>query len=337
MLFEKQYYLIYLILAIPLIIILIKNYFLKNKYFNKASAEINNIISANISVRANLFKNVLLLIALLLLIIASSGPMYGKKPRQIQRQGSDLVMAIDVSSSMNAEDVSPSRIEKTKYVIKKIINNLNGDRVSIIIFAGSSHIYLPLTTDYEAAIVFLNSINTNIIPSQGTSLSAAMRTCLNSFSQKEDNYKTMILFTDGEDHEGTSLKLAEEIKSAGMSIYTVGVGSLEGGLIPLYDKNTRTHLNYKKDSNGNIITSIVNENILKEIANIGNGKFIRLSNQEGSYKNILNNIDEMKKREINTFEYLEYDKKYKVFSISSLVFLVAGIMLPTRKKINKWL
>ena len=332
MLFEKQYYLFFLTLIGPFIYVIIKNFLLKYRYFNKASIEINNLLSSNISIKASLFKNISILVSLILLIIASSGPMFGKKPRLVERQGSDLVLAIDVSSSMNSEDVSPSRIEKTKYVIKKIIKNLNGDRVSLIIFAGSSHMYLPLTTDYEAAIIFLNSINTDIIPSQGTSLSSAMRTCLNAFSKKEDNYKTMILFTDGEDHEGASLKIAEDIKNAGMSIYTVGVGSLEGGLIPIYDKKTRKHISYKKDTKGNIITSIMNEKILKEIANIGNGEFIRLSNEVGSYRDVLNNIDEMKKHKINTFEYLEYDKKYKFFSVLSLVFLVAGIMVPTKKR-----
>jgi len=151
-------------------------------------------------------KNRLFLISLAVLTIASSGPQIGTRVRPIDRKGVDLVIVLDTSISMEAEDVTPSRIGKAKFELNKLISNLNGDRVAIIVFAGSSHMYLPLTTDYEAALLFLNEIETDMIPTQGTSLSSAINTAITAFTKTIDKYKVVLLVTDGEDHEGQAIE-----------------------------------------------------------------------------------------------------------------------------------
>ena len=165
---------------------------------------------------------------MLILIFSASGPQIGTRLAPLDRKGIDLVFAIDVSTSMNSEDVKPSRLEKAKFEISQKIRQLKGDRISLIVFAGSSHMYLPLTTDYEAARLFLDQIDTNMIPTQGTALSSALQTGLSAFTEDESKYKVLVLVTDGEDHEGQAIDLASKASDRGMIIHTVGVGTESG-------------------------------------------------------------------------------------------------------------
>ena len=222
-------------------------------------------------------KDRFLYISMLILIFSASGPQIGTRLAPLDRKGIDLVFAIDVSTSMNSEDVKPSRLEKAKFEISQMIRQLKGDRISLIVFAGSSHMYLPLTTDYEAARLFLDQIDTNMIPTQGTALSSALQTGLSAFTEDESKYKVLVLVTDGEDHEGQAIDLASKASDRGMVIHTVGVGTESGSLIPVIGQNGIR--DYKRDNNGRLVTSILNENILNEIANAGNGTYVRFDNK----------------------------------------------------------
>ena len=187
------------------------------------------------------------------MIISAAGPQFGTKVKEVERQGVALVIAFDTSVSMDAQDIKPSRIEKAKFEISRLIQSLNGDRVSMIVFAGTSHLYLPLTTDYEAALLFLHAIDTKMIPNQGTSISSAMDKAIDIVSRDEDKYKVVLLVTDGEDHEGDAINLAKKASEIGIEIHTIGIGSNAGGLIPIV-KNDNGQIENKIDNIVKLIT-----------------------------------------------------------------------------------
>ena len=280
--------------------------------------------------RVSLKMNITI-IASLLLTLAASGPQIGTRVRPIERKGVDLVIALDTSTSMDAEDVTPSRLEKSKLEIGKLIRNLKGDRVAIIVFAGTSHLYLPLTTDYEAALLFLNEIDSKMIPTQGTVLSKAMLKALESFSNEIDKFKVMLLISDGEDHDDQAVNIASKASNTGFVINTVGVGSKNGSLIPIKnDKDQKA--GYKRDGKGNLITSIPNETVLKEIATAGGGTYFWFANSADSYKEIAIAIENMEKKTISTHEFSEYEDRYQIIALSSLLCYFIGFVIPTRKK-----
>jgi len=258
----------------------------------------------------------------------------GTKVKEVERQGVDLVIAFDTSVSMDAQDIKPSRIEKAKFEISRLIQSLNGDRVSMIVFAGTSHLYLPLTTDYEAALLFLHAIDTKMIPNQGTSISSAMDKAIDIVSRDEDKYKVVLLVTDGEDHEGDAINLAKKASEIGIEIHTIGIGSNAGGLIPIVKKNNG-QIEYKRDNSGRLITSVLNKNILKEIANAGNGGFYHFTNDGQNYTNINKAIQSMEKRVINSHEYSEYDQRYQPLALVSLLFFLVSFIFPTRNNYDK--
>ena len=279
-----------------------------------------------------LHKDRFLYLSMLILIFSASGPQIGTRLAPLDRKGIDLVFAVDVSTSMNAEDVKPSRLEKAKFEISQMIRQLKGDRISLIVFAGSSHMYLPLTTDYEAARLFLDQIDTNMIPTQGTALSSALQTGLSAFTEDESKYKVLVLVTDGEDHEGQAIDLASKASDRGMIIHTVGVGTESGSLIPVIGKNGIR--DYKRDNTGRLVTSILNENILNEIANAGNGTYVRFDNKPANFRSIMNAIDSMEKRSLKSHIYSEYEDRFQSFAFISMGLMIAGMLLPTRKNKN---
>ena len=277
-------------------------------------------------------KDRFLYFSMLILIFSASGPQIGTRLAPLDRKGIDLVFAIDVSTSMNAEDVKPSRLEKAKFEISQMIRQLKGDRISLIVFAGSSHMYLPLTTDYEAARLFLDQIDTNMIPTQGTALSSALQTGLSAFTEDESKYKVLVLVTDGEDHEGQAIDLASKASDRGMIIHTVGVGTESGSLIPVIGQNGIR--DYKRDNTGRLVTSILNENILNEIANAGNGTYVRFDNKPANFRSIMNAIDSMEKRSLKSHIYSEYEDRFQSFAFISIGLMIVGMLLPTRRNKN---
>ena len=282
-----------------------------------------------------IWKQRLLFLSTITLIFAASGPKIGVRLAPLERKGVDLVFAIDVSTSMNAEDVKPNRLEKSKFEISQMIRQLKGDRVALIVFAGSSHLYLPLTTDYEAARLFLDEIDTNMIPTQGTALSAALQTGLSAYTEDDSKYKVLVLVTDGEDHEGQSIDLARQASKRGMIVHTVGVGTESGSLIPVND--AQGIRDYKRDGDGKLITSILDESILRDIADAGNGTYVRFDNKPANFRAIINAIDSMEKRTLKSNVYSEYEDRYQSFAILSVSLMLAGILMPTRnKKQEEW-
>ena len=263
------------------------------------------------------------------LILSIAGPQFGSKVKKVERQGVDLVIAFDTSTSMDAIDVKPSRIEKAKYEIGKLIQGLKGDRVSLIVFAGSSHLYLPLTTDYEAAQLFLSAIDTKMIPNQGTSLSSAIEKAIETVKKDQNKYKVVLLISDGEDHEGNAIKFSNQANELGIDIHTIGIGSDLGGLVPIRSGDNDVK-DYKRDKNGRVITSVLNKKILMDIASAGNGNYFQFSNEGHSHLDLNNAIDAMEKRRINSHEYSEYEDRYQPLTLFSFIFFMVSFLLPSR-------
>ncbi len=321
-----------IILVIQIIIWLIWEFYRREKkIFTESSLEVESSLLRGFSKSRLNMKNRFIIFGIIILTLSSAGPQIGIRVRPIERKGVDLVIAIDTSISMDAEDVTPSRLAKAKFEIGNLIKNLNGDRVSIIVFAGSSHLYLPLTTDYEAALLFLNEIDTKMIPTQGTVLSSALNTAIEIFSEDSDKYKVMLIVSDGEDHDGQAIELAKKASNLNLIINTIGVGSKNGSLIPIkgLDKN---NVEFKRNLKGELITSVLNENILKEIAKYGNGEYFWFSNSADSHFEIKKSIDNMEKKIISTHEFSEFEDRYQYFAFLSLFCFIIGFIYPTNSK-----
>ena len=298
-------------------------------FFSNTSDNVQAAILARLDLNKKQWRSRLFFLGLSFLILAASGPQIGTRVRPVERKGVDLVIAFDTSTSMDAEDVKPSRLAKAKFEIGQLISKLKGDRVAIIIFAGTSHLYLPLTTDYEAALLFLNGIDTDMIPTQGTAISAAMENAMSAFTQEDDKYKVMLLISDGEDHEGQALELANRAVKAGLEIYTVGVGSETGSLIPVRSKDG-TRSDYKRDNQGKLITSLMNPSVLKDLAAAGNGEYFHFTNNKDTHIDIAKSIETMEKRTISSHEYSEYEERYQSVAFLALFCFVGSLIIPTR-------
>ena len=327
--FRFPYILFFFLIFLLLLIIWVKGERTHNKVWIKMTPDLKEKLFSRLDINLKYWKNQLTIIGLLFLIFSAAGPQIGTRVAPIERKGVDLVFAVDVSESMNAQDIKPSRLEKAKFEISQIINQLKGDRIGIIVFAGSSHLYLPLTSDYEASQLFLDALDTKMVPNQGTDLSTALKTAMNVFNNEDDKFKVMVLVTDGEDHEGEAIELASTALNNGIITHAVGVGTVKGSLIPI---NNGSSNNYKRNKNGTLITSKLNENTLIELASAGGGIYSRFNNRDSKYKEIMSAIDNMEKRSIETHIYSEYEDRYQFFATISFLFLTAGLIMPTRKK-----
>ena len=327
--FRFPYILFFFLIFLLLLIIWVKGERTHNKVWIKMTPDLKEKLFSRLDINLKYWKNQLTIFGLLFLIFSAAGPQIGTRVAPIERKGVDLVFAVDVSESMNAQDIKPSRLEKAKFEISQIINQLKGDRIGIIVFAGSSHLYLPLTSDYEASQLFLDALDTKMIPNQGTDLSTALKTAMNVFNNEDDKFKVMVLVTDGEDHEGEAIELASTALNNGIITHAVGVGTVKGSLIPI---NNGSSNNYKRNKNGTLITSKLNENTLIELASAGGGIYSRFNNRDSKYKEIMSAIDNMEKRSIETHIYSEYEDRYQFFATISFLFLTAGLIMPTRKK-----
>ena len=322
-------------LFIPLMIIVIwqgiknKN---NNKNLNKlASPYIKNFLFSRVNYFRVKLRSRLFILGTVSIIFASLGPQIGIKLTKLTRKGIDIIILLDTSKSMNAIDVKPSRIEKAKLEINKLINNLEGDRIGLIGFAGTAHLHCPLTIDYSAAKLFLNSMNTDIIESQGTNVASALQLALDHIQDEGKKFKVLILISDGEEHQGETLKLANLAKEKRIIVHTMGVGTLSGGPIPIFDEQGKQK-EYKKDQNGKVVTTTLNEMVLDEIAHITGGTYVRVGNQINAIKPILDKIIKMEKKEIKSHVFSQYEDRYQIFLMLGLFLILLEFLMPTRNK-----
>jgi Ca-activated chloride channel family protein len=264
-------------------------------------------------------------------VIALANPQIGTKLEEVKREGVDVIVALDVSLSMMAEDVAPNRLEKAKHEISKFIDLLEGDRIGLIAFAGISHVQCPLTLDYSAAKLFLRMMDTNLIPVQGTSIADAISKARKAFDQKDRKHKVLILITDGEEHREDAIEQAKKAADEGIIIYTVGIGSTDGVPIPLYGKNGNRK-GFKKDKQGNVVTTKLDVTTLQKIAFTTDGKYYIATSGENELDHIYNEVNGLEKKKLSSHQFSQYESRFQFFIIIALILLVFEILLSVNRK-----
>jgi len=272
-----------------------------------------------------------MILATILLVLVLARPQFGIKEEEIKRKGVDIMVALDTSLSMAARDIQPSRLLKAKSEISHLLDMLQGDRIGLVAFAGDSFVQCPLTLDYGAARLFLDIMDPGIIPTPGTSISEAIKTASGAFSKKEQKYKVLILFTDGEEHEGEAIKSAQDAAEEGIRIYAVGMGSPKGEPIPILNENGEK-TGYKKDSQGNVVMSRLNEPVLQKIALMTGGKYYRATPDGKELETIYQDIRKMEQKELASKQFTQYEERYQGFLLVAIIILIVEALLVDRKR-----
>ncbi|MDD7884775.1 VWA domain-containing protein [Flavivirga sp. 57AJ16] len=290
-------------------------------------------LSPNTSVFKSILKIGILSLAFACLTIALINPKIGTKLETVKREGVDIVFAVDVSKSMLAEDVAPNRLEKSKQLVTQIINNLASDRVGIIAYAGKAFPQLPITTDYASAKMFLQSMNTDMLSSQGTAINEAIKLAKTYFDDEEQTNRVLIIISDGEDHSEEAAAIAEEASEEGIRIFTIGVGDVKGGPIP--EKRNGIVLNYKKDNQGETVITRLNEETLIAIAEEANGAYINGKITNDVVEHIREILNSMDKTEFEAKQFADFKDQFQWFLGLGIFFLLLDIFLLERK--TAWL
>lgn len=331
---EKSYF--YLLGLIPVIIVffLLLQVWKKSKQREFASSEMLKRLAPEKSSFKSWLKLVCFLLGLGFLTLALVNPKIGTKLETVKREGVDIVFAVDVSKSMLAEDIAPNRLEKAKRLVSEIINQLASDRIGIIAYAGQAFPQLPITTDYGAAKMFLQSMNTEMLSSQGTAIDAAIDLATTYFDDQDQTNRVVFIVSDGEDHsEGATLGSVERALDNGIRIFTIGVGKTKGAPIPI--KRNGVVQSLKKNSEGEVVISRLNEQVLVDIADLAEGKYINGSNTEDAVDFIKEELNQMDKKEFEAKQFAEYKDQFQWFLGIGLFFLFLDIFLLDRK--TSWL
>jgi len=321
---------LYLLLLLPVVILLYIINEVRKKKALKRLGDINLVsgLIPEMSGIRPLIKFVLLLIAVSAGIIMLSRPQFGSKIEDVKKQGVEVIIALDVSNSMLAEDIQPNRLTRAKQAISRLVDNLDNDKIGLIVFAGDAYIQIPITTDYISAKMFLSAINPNIVPKQGTAIGAAINLGVKSFSPGEGKSKAIIIITDGENHEDDPVKDAEDAAKAGIVIHTIGIGSTDGVPIPIINNGKKEYL---KDVDGNTVVTKLDEEILKKIALSTNGNYVRASNSNIGLDEIFAQIKKMKKQDLESTMYTEYNDQFQIFAAITLLMLLIDFIIMERK------
>ena len=330
---EKIWFWAFIIIPVMLMVFLWTFFWKKRTQKSFGSAVVLKRLSPDLSFFKSSLKFITLCLAVGFLVIGLINPKIGTKLETIKREGVDIVFAIDVSKSMLAEDVAPNRLEKSKQLVTQIINNLASDRVGIIAYAGKAFPQLPITTDYASAKMFLQSMNTDMLSSQGTAINEAIELSRNYFNDDEQTNRVLIIISDGEDHNDLSIEVAEAASEEGIKIYTIGVGSENGGPIPL--KRNGVVRSYKKDQNNETVITKLNEETLRLIANEAKGGYINGSQTADVVEQIRAVLSAMDKKEFEAKEFAEYKDQFQWFLGIGLFFLILDVLLLERK--TAWL
>ncbi|MEI8113418.1 MAG: VWA domain-containing protein [Bacteroidia bacterium] len=294
--------------------------------------EIMSVLMPNVSSTRPVLKFIVLMFALASIIIGLARPQFGSKLRTEKRKGIELIIALDVSNSMMAEDIQPNRLERAKRAISQLVDKLSNDKIGLIVFAGEAYTQLPITADYVSAKLFLNSISPNIVPTQGTAIGAAIELGAKSFTPQFIGSKAMIIITDGENHEDDPIGAAKTATEQGIVIYTIGMGLPQGGPIPDFSNGTKT---YRKDRQGNTIVTKLDEGMLQKIAEAGKGAYVRANNAQVGLNNLFDEVNKMEKSELETQTYADYDDKFQYFIGLGLFLIMLDFLILDRR--NKYL
>ncbi|MDD4144330.1 MAG: VWA domain-containing protein, partial [Prolixibacteraceae bacterium] len=259
-------------------------------------------------------------------------PQFGSKLKKIKREGIELIIALDVSNSMMAEDIQPNRLERAKRAISRLVDRLKDDKIGLIVFAGEAYIQLPLTSDYNSAKLFLESVNTQVVPRQGTAIGAAVNMAIRSFTPDADASKAIVIITDGENHEDDPVAAAQEAVNNGIVVHTIGMGLPQGSPIPVMSDG---QTDYMRDNDGNVVVTKLDEVMLEKIATAGNGIYVRANNAQIGLNALFDEINKMNKEEMETVVFSEYEDQFQYFFGAGLLLLLLEFIILERK--NRYL
>ncbi len=327
---EKLYFYLLGIVPIMVFIFLMVQLWKKRKQRAFADSPLLKRLAPNKSSFKATLKLIFLLLGLSFLVLALVNPKIGTKLETVKREGVDIVFAVDVSKSMLAEDIAPNRMEKSKRLVSEIINQLASDRIGIIAYAGQAYPQLPITTDYGAAKMFLQGMNTNMLSSQGTAINSAIDLATTYYNDEAQTNRVLFIISDGEDHsEGNTQAAVEDAVANGIKVYTIGVGKPKGGPIPI--KRNGVVETFKKNSEGEVVITKLNEPILAAIAEEGNGTYINGSNTEAAVEFIKEELNKMDKKEFEAKQFAEFKDQFQWFLGIGLLFLFLEVFLLDRK------
>jgi len=303
----------------------------KNKLLNNfAHSKMHNLLLPMRSRIKGGIKFSLALFSIMLLIVALANPQVGSKIEEVKQVGIDVYILLDVSLSMQAEDIKPSRLEKAKHEISKLIQKLHGDRIGLIVFSGEAFVQFPLTTDYAAANLFLSAVDVTTVPQPGTAIIPALQLAIKSFKKDEETQKAIVIITDGENHEGDVVSISEDAASKGISIFTIGLGSATGAPIPIKN-SSGVQVGYKNDRHGNTVLTKLDEATLKQIADAGNGKYYLGTNSENELDKVYKDLSEFEETEYGATKITEYEDTFYYFLMLVLLLLLFEFFISSTK------
>ncbi len=328
-------YALYLLILVPLLVVA---YILLRRSARKAFIRFGDpkILSGLIpdySAARPVLKFIILSTALIFLIIGIAGPQFGSKLTEVKRKGIEIIIALDVSNSMLSTDIQPSRLEKAKQSIARLVDGMTNDKIGMVVFAGDAYTQLPITTDYVSAKVFLDAIHTDMIPIQGTAIGKAIDLASASFSPEEKAKKAVILITDGENFEDDAVKASTAAAEKGIVVHAIGIGLPQGAPVPV--PGNFGQQNFMKDKEGKIVISKLNESLLQQVAAAGNGIYVRANNTSIGLNAIMEALDKLQKTEMESKIYSDYDDRFQYFIGIALLLLLIELLILERK--NKWL
>jgi Ca-activated chloride channel homolog len=326
-------YMLYFLIVLVLFVILFHLIQIRKKKAISEFGELQlmQLLTPEASKISSILKFYIIIIALVFIILGLARPQFGSKLREVKRKGVEIMIALDVSNSMNAKDIQPSRLERAKQVLSKLVDRLSDDKIGLIVFAGDAYTQIPITTDYVSAKMFLSSITTGIVPIQGTAIGKAISLAESSFPPNSDLKKVIIVITDGENHEDDPVEIAKQANEKGILVYTLGMGTPEGAPIPDGAEGT---LNFKKDSNGSTVVSKLDEITLQKTAVAGGGDYIQANNTQYGLNKLFEKVDKLNKKEYEAKIYSEYSEQYQYFFGFALLLLAFEyILLDKRSKL----
>lgn len=319
-----------MLILVPLMLALHITFYIRRKKILTQAGDtelIRGLIPEYSRTRTNI-KFYLLLFVFGLGSLLLARPQFGSKIEELKREGVEIIIALDVSNSMLAEDIQPNRLERAKQSISRLVDRLEDDKIGLIVFAGDAYTQIPVTTDYVSAKMFLSGINPGIVPKQGTSITSALNLGASSFSPQMDESKALIIITDGENHEDDPIKTASQVKEKGIVVHTIGIGSTAGVPVPVYGSRSKEYL---KDHEGNTVISKLDEKTLKALAFETGGKYVRATNSSLGLNTIFDEISKMKKQEMEGAVFSEYNDQFQVIVLIMLIVLIADFMIMERK------
>lgn len=319
---------LYLLLLIPVLIVghYVTNYIRVKRLKRYGDMDLLKALMPDVSKYRPEIKFWLMTAALALLIVTLARPQFGTKVDTRKRQGIEAIIAMDVSNSMLAQDVTPSRLDKAKMLVSSIVDQMTDDKIGLIVYAGQAYTQLPITSDYVSAKMFLETISPSLITTQGTDIRGAIDLAMKSFTPNEGVGRAIVLITDGENHEGGAIEAAQEAAKKGMRVFVLGVGSPDGSPIPVEGTNE-----FRRDKDGNVVVTRLNEQMCQEIAKAGNGIYVRVDNTNNAERALNAEINKLAKADVETQVFTEFDEQFQVLAWLAILLLAADLMILNRK------